>query len=691
MSDRIKKVNAEELRTELISAENEKIKIAPFVSGEMFDLTASSFNNYFGAKHNIGTITYGINFPLKKFIEELQKIIEIEGSEDDKTEKRRKRLDFLNYCNENKYVQTIFILFCNFLNGGSRGGAKDSNIMQQYNNHIIITAAGGNIIILFAQLLINMLDAFMFAVQKQDGVNWKGWDINDPKFETQGLNAEGYSLAASMFSKDISSLDESDKEIINKAYELLTITNKKLLTMLEETDKRNSKEQLYFLIVKYFIEKNDDTDNILQSIWDVASSNISDFDFKLSPNVPPMSQETYSVEEITSMLQTINTEQSAGFLLFRVKTLIDCREDSEQIYSTKDLKAMQRECADRLGPSVWGLYPQIMHQAFLNKVPKDSNCWKWLNYLNDKKEAIKEATNFSIDETMKFHQAGYYKQSNTVSGTAAIVKPAPNSTEAIINYISNITYNLNIYIKNWETVKDGKSTLSSSAAPALHIKGLPKSFSHNSVCNNFLSLNNILLEDDGLISRLAADIINYFLNDPTFHTEQILENLISSFKAKRLEQTKKESNCYMPPSDLMTVPTNFIFNKQFKKIKEVLNKSRYSELGFPDGIRITLNAIETTDKTVDSHAASQLDNIERNAQELASKDKTIEYSILDKKEKPKKKDQGEGKELNKKRGKKIKTQRRKLQKQKSKRQKNRKATLKHKIRKQTLTKKYLKL
>ena len=386
------------------------------------------------------------------------------------------------------------------------------------------------------------------------------------------------------------------------------------------------------------------------------------------------------------MLQTINTEQSAGFLLFRVKTLIDCRKDSEQIYSTKDLKDMQRECADILGPDVWGLYPQIMQQAFLNKAPKGSNCWKWLNYLNDKKEAIKEATKFSIDETMKFHQAGYYKQSNTVSGTAAIVKPAPNSTEAIINYISNITYNLNIYIKNWETVKDGKSTLSSSAAPALHITGFPTSFSHKSVCNNFLSLNNILLDDDGLISRLAADIINYFLNDPTFNTEQILDNLIKSFKAKRLEQTKKKSNCYMPPSDLMTVPTKLIFNEQFKKIKRVLNESRYSELGFPDGIRITLNAIETTDQTVDSHAASQLDNIERNAQELASKDKTIEYSILDKKEKPKKKDQGEGKELSKKRGKKIKTQRRKLQKQKSKRQKNRKATLKHKIRKQKFTK-----
>ena len=144
----------------------------------------------------------------------------------------------------------------------------------------------------------------------------------------------------------------------------------------------------------------------------------------------------------------------------------------------------------------------------------------------------------------------------------------------------------------------------------------------------------------------------------------------------------------MPPSDLMTVPTKLIFNQQFKKIKKVLNESRYSELGFPDGIRITLNAIETTDQTVDSHAASQLDNIERKAQELASKDTTIEieYSFLDKEEKPKKKDQGEGKELNKKRGKKIKTQRRKLQKQKSKRQKTRKATLKHKIRKQTLTK-----
>ena len=49
----------------------------------------------------------------------------------------------------------------------------------------------------------------------------------------------------------------------------------------------------------------------------------------------------------------------------------------------------------------------------------------------------------------------------------------------------------------------------------------------------------------------------------------------------------------MPPSHLILVPTNATFNPSLKKIKEIINRTRYSELGYPDGIRITLNAIAT--------------------------------------------------------------------------------------------------
>jgi hypothetical protein len=261
-----------------------------------------------------------------------------------------------------------------------------------------------------------------------------------------------------------------------------------------------------------------------------------------------------------------------------------------------------------------------MQKSYLDDVPQGSDCWKFLKYLNDKKEAIRDATQNSIDETMKFHQAGYYKPANSLGEMFAMVNPAQNSTEAIIDYISNITYHMNIYIETWETINpQGENILSSSGAPALHEGGLPPRFSYKSVCYNFLSLDTILKADNGLVARLSADILNYFLNDPKFNTENILDNLIDSFKAKREALTGNKHESFMPPSDLLAVPTNKDFNGPLRNIKHILDGTRYSELGYPDGIRITLNAIETDD-TGDTH----LDSIELEAQKDVKDDGSIQ-------------------------------------------------------------------
>ena len=675
----------------------EKISRARFVSGEMFDLTASSFNNAFGAEHNKGTIKYGINFPLEKFITELTMILA--NTDDDKNEKRQIRLNFLHHCASNDYVCKFFTLFCNYLNGGGTDSTATKWMMQQYyNNYLIITAAGGNIVILFAQLIVNMLDAFIYSANKEDPDDFS-WDIDGPGFELDEINGDASSLVQNMFSTSFRRWRKGPDgywEIINNAFVLLTETNRIVLAGLEATEKAGSglsKEQLYFIIVKYFIQANNDDDDVLKSITNVAFSDISDFDFKLSPNIYPSKagdETTNAIDQMASMLEgvtldddssdddsddgggdldsrisnfigklfkSIKDDDSAGFLLFRVKTLIDCSTDYRQRYNTRQLKAMQRDCAQTLGNFVWGLYPQIMQASYLDDVREGSDCWNYLTYLMDKKNAIRDATRNSIDETMKFHQAGYYKQSNPLGDTFAMVRAAENSTEAIIDYIANITYHLNIYIEHWETLKDREHKLSSSAAPALHEGGLPRRFSHKSVCYNFLSLDSILLVDNGLISRLAADIINYFLNDPKFNTEQILDNLITSFNAKRAELTGRRSNCYMPPSDLIAVPTNADFNGQLRMLKRVLDGTRYSELGFPDGIRITLNAIETEDDIGDS----QLDHVELEAQTSTNGDTSIQtgYSFLNEKRR-----RGSGR--------KVKTQRRKQRKHKSRKHKSRK-------------------
>ena len=673
------------------------VQNAKFVSGEMFDLTAASFNNEFGAEHNKCVIKHGINFPLSKFIKELEMIIA--GSDDDKTDKRKARLAFLRTCESSDIVEDFFSLFTNYLNGGGTDSTRTNWAMQQYyDNFMVITAAGGNIIILFAQLLANIIDVFKCKVNADEDSSFDpsvadDWDIADPEYESVDFPTHATAARAqAMFSTKFGRWGKNFWDVINGTYDSLTRTNKILLEGLERMNGQFSKQQLCFMIAKHFIQLDEEDDRTMRTLWNVALSDISDFDFKLSPNIHPDlagDPEATLVDALTSafsglgtepdssaasslireLFSNINPDDSGGFLLFRVKTLIDCSTDYTQQYTSKELKSMQRDCAHRLGNWVWGLYPQIMQQSYLNDVPQGSDCWNYLNHLNEKKQAIREATQNSIDETMKFHQAGYFKQANSLGEMFAMVDPAQNSTEAIIDYISNITYHMNIYIEKWETINArGENILSSKAAPGLHEGGLPARFSHKSVCYNFLSLDSILIVDDGLVARLSADILNYFLNNPNFNTEAILDNLIKSFNAKRTALTGTTSNCFMPPSDLLAVPTNKDFNGPLRKIKHILDGTRYSELGYPDGIRITLNAIETEDQIGDTN----LDVIELAAQIRVKDDKSIQRGYT-----PLGLASGLKKRL---KVKKVKTRRRKQQKQKSRKLRKQKSR-KHKSRK----------
>jgi hypothetical protein len=134
----------------------EAITSGKFFSGEMFDLTATSFNNDYGEAHNIAVMTYGINLPITKFKEELQKIATT--TSDDKSDKRTVRLYFLTSCEGCLEASILFTLYCNYLNGGGSSSTPENWIADQYKSFMVITAAGGNIIILFAQLIVNMID-----------------------------------------------------------------------------------------------------------------------------------------------------------------------------------------------------------------------------------------------------------------------------------------------------------------------------------------------------------------------------------------------------------------------------------------------------------------------------------------------------------------------------------------------------
>jgi hypothetical protein len=161
---------------------------------------------------------------------------------------------------------------------------------------------------------------------------------------------------------------------------------------------------------------------------------------------------------------------------------------------------------------------------------------------------------------------------------APVVIPTENNTEAIIAYTRNITSNINIYIDTWFSV-----LLTPQGAPAKSsLQSGPYYYESSVRC--FLSLDTIIINPSP-IPLLAADIMNYFLNNPVFHTETILDLLINTFN------TTRSSQCVMLPSDILLVPTQY--QDYLSRIKDILNSTLNSELGYPDGLRITINVIIT--------------------------------------------------------------------------------------------------
>jgi len=372
----------------------------PSYAGEFFDLSITSINNDYGALHNIGVMLYGINFPLEKFIKELQMIIS--ESPDDKTTKREARLAFLQHCDTNIYLKVFFQSFCNYLNGKDGSG-------EQYSNFIVITAAGGNIIIVFAQLIMNIINAYK---------------------------------------------EEAEADKLNVNLDLLLPTNKILLPILKSSFPAENINTIITSIVAHFTTNTD----MLEKLSQIESSEASDCDFKLSPNIfQTRDQESeFAVDQATSSItgldlgpsqegemsslqkggavddyiqqlhdkiiqfgesesekkasftlilrilsQIIHNEDKskAGFLLFRAKTLIDCRENYKSPYTPKALKAFKETCSSKYK----NLYPQIIQQKHLDEAvaelskqypgkdqdPKKHPCFIYLNHLMEKKKPLK--------------------------------------------------------------------------------------------------------------------------------------------------------------------------------------------------------------------------------------------------------------------------------------------------------------
>ena len=235
----------------------------------------------------------------------------------------------------------------------------------------------------------------------------------------------------------------------------------------------------------------------------------------------------------------------------------------------------------------------------------------------EKKKAIKNSTQDTIDQIIQLFVEGYFKQANSAGHMAPLIPPSIYKIEALIDYIRNITINVNAYIYEWFRVD-----MTPNAAPAKSLlKSLLKSHAtdYKSLVELFLSLDT-MITNNSLIPFLCGDILNHFLNNPSFHTETILDELIMNFNANR--RAASASDCVMLPSDILLVPTDYQLD--LSKIKKVFNDILHFGIGYPDGLRITINAIITEKiKDIDK-ITNMLILYEKVQQSIEYKDSKIE-------------------------------------------------------------------
>ena len=205
---------------------------------------------------------YGIYLPLTKYIGELSEIGEI--TSDDKTTKRKLRLQFLKYCEDDNILEDFFkVLLCWLNGGGDKKGPYvpgEYNFSQYYQQKLILTVSGGNIITIFAKLLQNI------------------------------------SLAAT------TQKDKNSEEL----YTYLTTTNQQILTELEN---KTGSEITKFKILEH-IKNKLDSSSLLASINRLLeTSSYSDFDFNLLPNKDPHTKDMSSDEALIHISDIYKTSR----------------------------------------------------------------------------------------------------------------------------------------------------------------------------------------------------------------------------------------------------------------------------------------------------------------------------------------------------------------------------------------------
>ena len=615
-----------EIKEELPYSKSSSPMIYVTENGELLDLNQVTLNNPFGKEHYDFISKFGISTPLEKFIKELEMIGK--SSKDDKSEKREKRLEFFQLCNMSADLNILFQIFSNYLNGGD-------GVTFQYPSSIVLTVSGGNIFTIFAQLLQNIIN-----------------HPNEPLFNSTYYVLIQFSQF-SEFSRNLQDLIDFIKSIIERIDSLNQNKFKEIINL-------------------------------------IASSSYSDFDYKISPNISRLddSKADALIKEIKQ-----SEQDKKGFLLQRVKSYFKCqlytshKEKIDKVYDELPEDVELRKLIDKLhiklyepqketvkkfdcnekgyktsdGKTIFDLYPQNMQEEYLFPDPspsniyewKNSDCYKYLSFLLKKKASISENTKFNVEEIINFfinHVLGWKFDQPLYSNMYGFIDwKGPAWVDRWVNNLSdeNIIKKLESYTElssiSRTDVIIGYTRLS---AISLNYKIMQviktdyQGIEYIDWVRQFLTLPSLISSE---IPKITSQLIFYFLNNPMFHSEEIIDKLIedinensntkfftmldimmqtdslqqfknhqhriNSLQKMKQEFIKLTKRCKILPSKLFFAISSEPYQQPLHSIKQIYIEEKDKigpgqtepGTGLPDGTSLTVTAIET--------AAGSTDNI----------------------------------------------------------------------------------
>ena len=582
--------------------------------GELFDITITSYNNKFGNEKIKTSFEYGINFPIIYYINELEKIIDKDPS-DDKIEKRRKRLEFLKICNtpQNKIVIDLFNNLIIYLNGGSM------NISNNYNNQpLIVVLAGGNIISIFFNLLklllseesgvdiiFNLFDNEKTSEEFQKLLEQIKYSLKDNSYLRDYLESSEYQnysdLDLNLLPNRLDNewfiynggvgkrrlteaeilMETSFKEPIKSRKEIME-EKRKLKEYEEKLNKEEEKKNLQVLAKKKKLREAE------KKLREAEKKKIKEEEKKkraeiLAANKKSLKEaekkEKRIKEKNEDFRKYTQDEYLSGFILCRIKSSFPCLDNIVKNFTDNNKQFLNIDDEIDILNSTIQNKPEncdfndlnklnitydklIAHLSKKNWLSSDVSpqCLAFIKKLLSKKLFTKKCTDAN---TLVISRSNFDFDPNNSNFIYYDSKDEINKLKNIIYYIHLITFNINNSILNNNPLYDNYDKTATN------------------LFDNFFDLHSIIKSNDGILLKIIKQIIDnfYYLKD----TKTIIKNIQNIYSACG-EEKETSYQLYSTPDPNI---------RKYKNFVEATLKLNDSIRTYDKGTFITINILKS--------------------------------------------------------------------------------------------------